>query len=134
MKKIFPVIALVAAFSSVVSCSKLKGPDANEVAAQVCKTYYDSLIAGNVKFYIEGSNLPDSIPDGYREELETNMKMFLGQMEKEHGGLKAVRISDAHADTAKHTAQVFLVQIYGDSTREEVVVPMVQKNGNWYLK
>ncbi len=32
------------------------------------------------------------IPDGYREELETNMKMFLGEMKTEHGGLKKVTI------------------------------------------
>lgn len=136
MKKILSLMTF-ASFVIVMmaSCDAInKKPDPAGVAAKVCKSYYDALIKGNVKVYVEGMNVPEKIPDGYREELETNMKMFLGQMKTEHGGLKKVTISNAKADVKDHVAQVFLSEVFYDGTKEEIVVPMVLKKGTWYMR
>ena len=45
-----------------------------------------------------------------------------------------VDVAKASADTANHVANVFLNIAYGDSTTEEVVVPMVLVDGNWMMK
>ena len=39
-------------------------------AAKAAKEYYDSLLAGNYAYFVRGMYLADTIPDGYREELE----------------------------------------------------------------
>ena len=85
-------------------------------------------------FYMDRGQLPDSIPQSYRQGLVTNARMFIGQQKREHRGIKETRIVNAEADTALHTANVFLVFTYGDSTSEEVNVPMIESNGIWYLR
>ena len=63
-----------------------------------------------------------------------NAKMFMWQQQREHRGIKETRIVNAEADTARHEANVFMVFCYGDSTTEEVLVPMVENKGIWYLR
>ena len=60
--------------------------------------------------------------------------MFVGQQQDEHRGIREVRIVNAKADTARHVADVFLVFAYGDSTTEQIVVPMVEQEGVWYMR
>lgn len=108
--------------------------DPADVAAQVAKQYYDYLLDGKYEAFVDGKYRPDSIPGSYREQLVMNMKMFMGQQERERRGIKEARIVNAVADTARHEANVFLVFCYGDSTVEEVLVPMVESQGIWYLR
>ena len=112
-------------------CSR---PDPADVAAQAAKQYYDYLLEGKYDAYVDGQYRPDSIPESYRAQLIMNAKMFMGQQQREHRGIKETRIVNAVADTARHEANVFLVFCYGDSTTEEVCVPMVEQNGLWQLR
>ena len=128
MKKLFYfVVALLA-----VACSS--GPDPGEVAAQAAKEYYTQLLAGKYEHYVDGFYRPDSIPASYRRQLIDNAKMFVGQQKDERRGILDVRVVNAVADTVKRSANVFLIFAYGDSTSEEVVVPMVQHRGVWYMR
>ena len=47
---------------------------------------------------------------------------------KEHGGLTEVEALRAKGDTA------YLSLHYADSTREEIVVPMMERNNTWYMR
>jgi len=128
MKKLFYFfVALLA-----VACSS--GPDPGEVAAQAAKEYYAQLLAGKYEHYVDGFYRPDSIPASYRRQLIDNAKMFVGQQKDERRGILDVRVVNAVADTTKRSANVFLIFAYGDSTSEEVVVPMVQHRGVWYMR
>ena len=128
MKKLFYFfVALLA-----VACSS--GPDPGEVAAQAAKEYYTQLLAGKYEHYVDGFYRPDSIPPSYRRQLIDNAKMFVGQQKDERRGILDVRVLNAVADTTKRSANVFLIFAYGDSTSEEVVVPMVQHRGVWYMR
>ena len=128
MKKLFYFfVALLA-----VACSS--GPDPGEVAAQAAKEYYTQLLAGKYEHYVDGFYRPDSIPASYRRQLIDNAKMFVGQQKDERRGILDVRVVNAVADTTKRSANVFLIFAYGDSTSEEVVVPMVQYRGVWYMR
>lgn len=129
MKKLLYIFVALLAVSA---CQKAQDP--KEVVAKVAQTYYDSLLAGNVKYYVEGTFMTDSIPAGYKEELETNMKMFIGQQQAEHQGISSAKVTDVSVDTATNTANVYMTLTYGDSTSEEVLVPMVEKNNVWYLR
>ena len=128
MKKLL-YIALLAAI--VVACSQVNPADKAALAA---KQYYDYLLEGKYEAFIEGHYMPDSIPQSYRQGLVTNAKMFVGQQQREHRGIKETRVVNAEADTALHTANVFLVFTYGDSTSEEVNIPMIESKGIWYLR
>ena len=63
-----------------------------------------------------------------------NAKQYAAQMKEDHGGLAAVKVAGAKADTARHTGHAFLVLCFKDSTKEKIVVPMALEEGNWMMK
>jgi len=74
------------------------------------------------------------MPEGYRQQLITNAKMFVGQQKDAHKGIKSVELTDANADTTRHVANAFLTLTYGDGDKETVVVPMVESGGTWLMR
>ena len=47
--------------------------------------------------------------------------------------MKKINVLNAKADTARHVADVFMQVAYGDSTKEQIVVPMVEVKGEWEI-
>ena len=128
MKKLLLFMILMIGVG-VTSCKK------EEIdPAAVEKQYYQYLLDGKYEEFVDGHYQPDSIPGVYREQLITNAKMFVGLQKEVHQGMVKVDVAKASADTANHVANVFLNIAYGDSTTEEVVVPMVLVDGNWMMK
>ena len=105
-----------------------------EVAGQVARQYYEQLLRGDYDSFVDGTWQPDHIPTSYRSQLIDNAKMFAEQQQVKHRGIREVRTVNAEADSTGTSVNVFLVFCYGDSTAEEVIVPMVEHNGTWYLK
>jgi hypothetical protein len=121
-------------FLSVTACHHDKAYNMGEIAAAAAKNYYDELLQGHYDEYVDGTFYRDSIPDVYRKQLIANAKMFIGQQNEEHQGIKDISISHATADTTQCTADVFLVLKYGDKTKEKIVVPMIECHGKWKMK
>lgn len=130
MKKILFFLLSV---MSLFSC-KEKTPDPGYYAGIAAKGYYDMLLEGRYDEFVEGQNIPHRIPEGYRQQLVLNAKMFVEQQKNEHRGMKAFQILDAKADTAHHIADVYLSVTYGDSTKEQIVVPMVEVEKKWKMR
>ena len=118
---------------SLFSC-KEKTPDPGYYAGIAAKGYYDMLLEGRYDEFVEGQNMPHRIPEGYRQQLVLNAKMFVEQQKNEHRGMKAFQILDAKADTVHHLADVYLSVTYGDSTKEQIVVPMVEVEKKWKMR
>jgi hypothetical protein len=131
MKRIFSFILLFA-LCSLAACDYGNSPA--DIAGQTAKQYYEWLLQGKYDQFVDGQYRPDSIPASYRAQLVANAKMFMTQQKDEHRGIREIRIMNADADTVRHVANAYLVFTYGDSTNEEVVVPMVQHKGVWYMK
>lgn len=130
MKKILFFLLSV---MSLFSC-KEKTPDPGFYAGIAAKGYYDMLLEGRYDEFVEGQNMPHRIPEGYRQQLVLNAKMFVEQQKNEHRGMKAFQILDAKADTVHHLADVYLSVTYGDSTKEQIVVPMVEVEKKWKMR
>jgi hypothetical protein len=92
------------------------------------------MINGDYDKYVEGMFNTDSIPSSYHEQLVTMIKQFVTQQKEEKGGMKSARVVSSAIDTLHSTANVFMEISYGDSTNEEIVVPMILKNGKWKMK
>ena len=127
------------------SCSSEENLDHADLAAETAKVYYEQLLNGDITAFVDGTAMHVDVVPTYREQLETNMKMFLGQQERDHKGIKSVKKvkgtltcpTDAEGqpkDTAHITANAFLIFNYGDNTSEQVVVPMVRVNGTWMMR
>ncbi len=122
---------LYIAIAATAACTS---PDPAQLAANTAERYYAYLLEGNYPAFVDAHYRPDSLPQSYRQQLIDNAKMYIAQQKAERRGIKAVSIVGAKADTARHTANVFLMLAYGDSTSEEIVVPMTQHQGIWYLR
>ena len=101
------------------------------VAAQV---YYRQLAEGRCDQFLAAKMGADSLPQGYREQLVACYKQFVAQQRRAHKGIADVTATRAEMDSAANEMQVFLMLNYGDSTREEIVVPMVARRGAWLMK
>lgn len=127
------ILIVLCSLSLLFSCKKQE-KDAAEIIGKTAKIYYDYLLHNNYEAFVDGSFRPDSIPPSYREQLIANAKMFIGQQKEEHQGIKEITISNATIDTLHHTGNAFLLFSYGDKTTEQVIVPMVERKGVWYMR
>jgi len=101
---------------------------------RTAKVYYDYLIAGDYESFVDGIYQPDAIPEAYRGQLITNARMFMGQQTAERKGIASTQLGRAEVSADGKTADVFIILCYADSTREEIVVPMIEVEGNWMMR
>ena len=125
---LFPAVLLLS------SCSEKKETDHGEIAAEAAKHYYENLISGKYKQFLEGMNLPDKLPESYERQMLENFKAFAKRQDKQRKGIKKVSIRNVKFFAKDSTASAFLLLHYGDSTTEEVVVPMLKRRGLWYMR
>ena len=129
MMKKLAVIVLMAVLAACGSATK------EELASLAAKGYYDHLIHGEYEQFYEGMDQRELTGEAeYRSQMLDNFRQFMARQEKEHHGVLEVRVSNATTDTVQQFTNVFLVLCFGDSTNEEVVVPMVERNGSWRMK
>ena len=108
-----------------------------EMASLAAKGYYEHLMRGEYRQFLEGKDFQALDTSGTidrMKEHEINLRQFMAQQEKEHHGIREVRISNAQTDTIQKVTNVFLVLCFGDSINEEIVVPMVERQGRWRMK
>ena len=110
------------------------GTTAEEMASLAAKGYYEHLVQGEYEHFLAGKAGADSFPKSYREQLMMGYKQFMAQQENSHHGIHDIRVVGAKADTLLQCINVFLVLCFGDSTNEQVAVPMVEHNGTWRMK
>ena len=138
MLKRYPLFLLAATALMLGSCGKKQTPE--ELALAAAKSYYDQLLQGDYGAFVSATYGYDSISAGYREELETNMKMYLHQQKKANGGIDSVTTSKVKVDTVKiggsdvRIADAFLIMHFGNSRQEEVLIPMIERDGHWIMK
>jgi hypothetical protein len=105
-----------------------------EVMAQAAKQYYTYLLQGNYEAWVDGFYRKDSIREAYRSQLIDNAKMFISQQKAVNGGIKSVDVRSTELDTVRQVANVFLTLNYENTGKEQVVMPMIYKNGLWYMR
>ena len=130
MRRLVYLVLLVV----LVQWAACSSPTKEEFASLAAKGYYQHLIEGDYDHFLEGRVMADSLPDDYRSQLIDGYSQFLAQQVKARGGINEVRISRAFTDSTQQYTSVLLMLCYGDSTTEEVVVPMVEHNGRWMMK
>ena len=123
------VLVILAILAACGSATK------EELASMAAKGYYDHLIHGEYEQFYEGMDQRELTGEAeYRSQMLDNLRQFMARQEKEHHGVLEVRVSNVTTDTVQQFTNVFLVLCFGDSTNEEIVVPMVERNGSWRMK
>lgn len=128
-----PVVALLCIVAAAFAACK-EEPKPGEQAAKAAVEGYGHLIAGRYADYLAAVAGADSLPAAYREQLLAGAKQFMARQREEHGGIARVSVVKYVADSVARQTNVFLLLCFGDSTREEVVVPMVEGPSGWRMK
>lgn len=124
--------------SAIIGCLIVSG--CSEVtpekqASLAAKGYYEHLIHGEYEQFLQGKDgLKKQAEQEYWSQLVDNCHQFMHQQKESHRGIHEVRIVNAKTDTLQKYVNVFMMLCFGDSTNEEVVVPMVDRDGRWYMK
>ena len=134
MKHRYSVWLVILAAMLVIACGGKGGDNPSEMAGRTAKLYYENLLHGRYDVFVDGFYRPDSIPSSYRSQLIDNAGMYVAQMNDDHHGLARVDLIRATADTARNEGRAFLLLCFADSTREEVVVPMVRIENLWMMR
>ena len=127
----FAYIAILVFIVCGAACSS---PTREELASLAAKGYYQHLVQGEYEQFIEGRFMADSLPADYRSQLIEGYKQFVAQQLEARKGIQEVSVSRAYTDSLAGYTNVLLMLCYGDCTTEEVVVPMVERNGRWMMK
>ena len=115
-----------------IACSH---PSKEEMASLAAKGYYEHLIKGETEQFLAGRVGADSLPESYRSQLLDAYRQFVAQQEQNHLGIQEVRVVRAQTDSLADYTNVFLTLCFGDSTNEEIVVPMVEQGeGSWRMR
>lgn len=119
-------------------------PSKEQLASMAAKGYYEHLARGEYDQFLEGLDkmtFMDSLEMAeeprlsYRTQLTDNLRQFMAQLEEQHGGICDVSVSNVRIDTLVDYTSVFLVLSFNDSTKEEIVVPMIEReNGSWRMR
>ena len=125
------LLFIVLVFLALCACSS---PTPEEVASLAAKGYYEHLLKGEYDKFLEGKAGSDSLPEAYRRQLLAGYKQFLSQQNSLHNGINEIRVINARRDTILNYTNVFLMLCFGDSTNEQVSVPMIEHNGRWRMK
>ena len=117
---------------SILGCS---GVTPEEQASLAAKGYYEHLIHGEYEQFLQGKDgLNRRSEQEYWSQLVDNCHQFMHQQEQAHRGIQEVRVVNAKTDTLQKYTNVFMMLCFGDSTNEEIVVPMVEREGRWYMR
>lgn len=127
-------IYTIIAIAMILSCSKPDAIKPEDVAAQTACEYYKLLIDGKYSDFVSGTFEADSLDSNYRNQLVDNAAMFTSRQEQRNKGIKSVEPYKATADTASHTATVFLTITFGNGNKENVMVQMIESKGVWYMR
>ena len=124
---------LILVFVFLVTCA-CSSPTPEELASLAAKGYYEHLLLGEYDQFLEGKAGSDSLPDNYREQLLAGYKQFVAQQTSLHHGINEIRVVNAKRDSLLNYTNVYLILCFGDSTNEQVSVPMIEYNGSWRMK
>lgn len=116
-----------------MGCSN-RQPTPEDLAGKAAKEYYDRLVAGDYEAFLNGKAGVDSLPSDYRQQLLQVYEHYIRKQKNAHGGIAHVSLSNAKNDTLQHLTQAFLQLTFCDSLKEEIVVPMIEHDGRWYMK
>ena len=125
------LLFIVLVFLALCACSS---PTPEEMASLAAKGYYEHLLKGEYDKFLEGKAGSDSLPEAYREQLLAGYKQFMAQQNSQHNGINDIHVINAMRDTILNYTNVFLMLCFGDSTNEQVSVPMIEHNGSWRMK
>ena len=121
---------LIFAISLFGACSN---KDSRKAARLAAEQYYGYLIDGDVEKYVKAIHDYDKLSEDYRSQLHDMFAQYLDNEQKMRGGLIQARaLHDTIVDDLY--AHILMEVTFGDSTQEQVFLPLILTDKGWKLK
>lgn len=105
-----------------------------QLAAQTARHYYNALYNGQYEEFLDGRVNAEAMPESFRQAMTDNLRHHVEKTRQAHRGVERIDEKSAEMDTTLNVMMVYLLMNYGDTTKEEIVVPMVESDGEWKMK
>ena len=129
MRRVWLFLLLTIGFCA---CGDNQSPE--EAAMKVALESYESLLEGDYEAFLNNRADMEDAPASFREQLLVAYKQFVRQQQELHTGITSFTVSHAQMDNTLQVMQVFMLVNYADNTQEEILVPMVERDGEWKMK
>ena len=118
----------------VLSCSE--GRDLSDFSSDGARAaaeyFYELLAKGQSQAYVDNMQESASMDTAKYSQFVDLMEQFLHEEKELRGGILSAR---AERDTMVDTiSMVYLNVHFGDSTREEIMLPVVYTRGRWWIR
>ena len=100
----------------------------------VALNFYNLRLAGRYADYVSAMASCDKATPAYRAHMEKMLRHHTAQVQREKGGVSHVEVLRTELHAGDRLAQVFLQVTYNDSTREEVLFPLVLDGQRWRIQ
>jgi hypothetical protein len=131
------VIIFLIPYLSIVffSCSSPSPEEVARADAMVAAQHgYDLLLEGDYEGFSYCHAGMERCPASYRQQMVDAYKMYIDRERRAHKGISHAKATRAEMDSTLNLMQVFMLLTFADSTQEEIVVPVVQHEGQWKLR
>lgn len=117
-----------------LSCSE--GRDLSDFSSDGARSaaeyFYELLAKGQSQAYVDNMQESASMDTAKYSQFVDLMEQFLHEEKELRGGILSAR---AERDTMVDTiSMVYLNVHFGDSTREEIMLPVVYTRGRWWIR
>ena len=120
---------LLAACSPGGKGEGLQPPTADEVMA-----YYELYRCGNYSDYVKAMQSCDDKPADFCKQMADALKQHAARIKAEKGGAVSAEFLRTEMHAEHSAADAYLSVTYGDSTKEEIILPLVFWQDQWRLK
>lgn len=127
MRRLLPLFLILLC----MACHNEADTYTSQSARAAAERYYAALMAGDYETFVDAMER-DSMPADYRQENIDMVAQYADLMGYK-GGMLAVN-STRDSLYADSLAYVFLDITFGDSTHEEILVPLVLQDKKWRMK
>ena len=107
----------------------LQPPTADEVMA-----YYELYRSGNYADYVKAMQSCDDKPADFCKQMADALKQHAARIKAEKGGAVGAEFLRTELHAEHSAADAYLSVTYGDSTKEEIILPLVFWQDKWRLK
>ena len=129
-----PLLVLLISFLLAACSSGGKGDELQPPTAKEVMEYYELYRSGNYAEYVKAMQSCDNKPADFCKQMADALKQHAARIKEEKGGTVSAEFlrSELHAEHS--AADAYLSVTYGDSTKEEIVLPLVFWQDKWRLK
>ena len=113
----------------LVACSG--GLYTHEAVREAAESYYSMLIRGDYKGFVNGYADAESMPEGFRSQLEDATAQFMTNDDM-RSLMEVSAISDSLG--ADSTAFVKLQLLFSDSTSEQIELSLILQEDGWKMR